>query len=175
MRRMTSVIFADIIFAIERTHHALIYYSPQRAKVRHEYFELSDRINGGPLTRRLSQTRIIEMSVSTIVRLSPGGFFVSDLIPAEFPTRPRAMTLCMTTLRYIAKRVQNLYAESPHRDAWRALLLAVSQISELVTIVIANDSREIVCFFFFLFTPTVVDVQTSVKPNKLLFNHKSLV
>lgn len=44
---MTLEMYVDIIFAIERTH-TLIYYSPQRTKVRHEYFELSDRINLGP-------------------------------------------------------------------------------------------------------------------------------
>lgn len=102
-------------------------------------------LTGGPANARLSQTRIIETSASTIASLAVFFFFVSDLIPAEFPTRPGTVTLC--------RRCEGcrIYTRNPRigRGPRGAPVTALFRVSELVMIVIARIIAEKLRAFLF--------------------------
>lgn len=116
--------------------------------MQHEYFELSDRINWGPAN---AVTDAHNRDVSLYDRLSRSFFFfVSDLIPAEFPTRPGTVTLCTTTLRYIGEGCR-IYTRNPRieRGPRGAPVTALFRVSELVMIVIARIIAEKLRAFLF--------------------------
>lgn len=131
------------VFVIERTY-MLICYLSQWAKVRHEYFELSDRINWGPANARLSQTRIIETSASTIASLAVFFFFSSPIWSQQnFPRDPGRWLFVRQRVALYCEGCR-IYTRNPRigRGPRGASVTALFRISELVTIVIARIIAE---------------------------------
>lgn len=102
-------------------------------------------LTGGPVNAWLSQMHIIETSASTIASLAVFFFFsfVSNLIPAEFPTRPGTVTLCTTTLRYIAKGAEFILEIPVSGAACRACYCTFSDLRIGYDRNCENNRREI--------------------------------